>query len=319
MLYEDNYLQDYEIKVPFFKESNTIINNYDKYIERVINAWNLYNSFMFATKLVLNHPNYSDTNDSLDEVLYDENLKPNSINSFNTIYKSSLFHFIYDNVALKNIKKVIQSSNTSNNIKINNLANIENQENIIIKYLISNNNDTDIFSFTNLDRILIFIRKPLDILYKITDQEKIFIMFIINILNYYFNFFTTQNDDTIVLNNITDMEIEQIQTILNNTYKLNENSIIQQIKIITDNIKEIAYFVIPYIKKLHDTFINLGIPQYFLGISIIQLLLEEKKKNLILIANIQIDTNLFIENNFNTDTISLCDITLPLFNSYYTQ
>jgi hypothetical protein len=308
MSYQDNYLEEYSLTLPLSISNNNeiILPHFQSYTQKVIKSWQIYNSLLLATKLVTNHPQFLPGSTGTDEILFNENFIPLAIDTFGAIYKSKLLRFIYDNVALNNLKKVIETTSTSNQTLISNLTSIEGQFNTIANFLISSDDSTDFFTFDNLDRILIFTRTQEDILYRVTDQEKIFIIFIIKILNYFLNFISTQTDFTVSLNHTTGIESSVVITILTEIYKLPENINVPNIFI--DNLTEIAYFIIPYIKQINDTFNNIGIPNYFMGISIMELLFEEKKNNLIIIANTPLINNM-----------PLCNINSPLFTSYYLQ
>lgn len=303
--YQENYLEDYSIVLPktISKVNNEIIlPNYITFSNKVIKTWKMYNSFLFAIKLILNHPSFNINSSNTDQVLYDTNYIPNNINAFNAVNKTELLRFIYDNVALNNLKNLIETSSTSNLNLISNLTIIEAEFNSITQFLISNNSSTNSFTFEDLDKIIIYTRTQTDILYRLTLMEKNFIIFILNVLNYFLNLHNTQTDETIILNHLTKIETDIIIDIFIQIY--NEQP--QNFEIVIENLIELVYFIIPYINKINDTFNNYGIPSYFLGITVFELLLEEKKKNLIIIANYQLSGG-----------TSLCDINKPLFTSYY--
>lgn len=300
--FQENYLEDYTIVMPktISKVNNEIIlPNYTTFSNKVIKTWKMYSSFLFAVKLVLNHPSFDMNSSGTDEVLYDTNYIPNNITSFNSVDKTQLLRFIYDNVALNNLKSLIEKNSTSNLTLIGNLTIIEAEFDTITQFLISKENS---FTFDNLDKVTIYTRTQTDILYRLVPMEKKFIIFILNVLNYFLNLHNTQTDETLLLNHITQIETDIIIDIFFEVYQERPSNF----EIVMKNLLELVYFIIPYINKINDTFSNYGIPSYFLGITIFELLLEEKKKNLIIIANYKLSSN-----------TSLCDITLPLFTSYY--
>ena len=313
MSFQDNYLQDYILKIPLRLDyiENILLPNYETFSSKVLTTWKQYNTFLLGVRLVLDHPNYNvDISTSTSEILYDKNCRPRNISPFNGVSKQNFFRFIYDNIALTNLKKEISLSLAPNNNIVDNLTIIDGQSNTVYSFLLSSNDETDLFTFEKLDKITIYSRIKTNFLYSLTDPEQNFIRFIIKVLNYFYNLLNSQIDDnSIQTNHLVQLDSDVILTILKENYLLNDKVELANTSILTTNLIELAYFTLPYIKKLSETFNSLGIPNYFLGITIFELLMEEKKQLLIIIAN-------YILPETNTP---LCEINTPLFTPVYLQ
>jgi len=310
MSYQDNYLNDYTLELPLKLDyiENVLLPNYTIFSANVLKKWKIYETFILGVRLILNHPNYDiNTMSDSSEILYDQNCKPIEVTPFNSVLKTSFCRFIYDNIAISNLKKEITLNSTTNNFMMNNLNIIDGESSSVFLFLKSCNDESDMFTFDYLDKVLIYTRIKENILYKVTDKEKLFITFLIKVLNYFYNL-VKLTEKTIQTNHITQLDNDEIITILKENYTLEfENIDLPNIDIMTKNLIEIAYFTLPYITKLNETFNSYGIPSYFLGITVIELLMEEKKKQLIIIANYLLQGE------------PLCDTTTPLFTPIHLQ
>jgi hypothetical protein len=309
MSYQDNYLNDYTLEIPLKLDyiENVLLPNYTIFSANVLKKWKIYETFILGIRLILNHPNYDiDAMSDTSEILYDQNCKPIEVTPFNSVLKTSFCRFIYDNIAISNLKKEITLNSTTNNFMMNNLNIIDGESSSVFSFLISSNDESDLFTLDNLDKILIYTRTQENILYKVTDSEKLFITFLIKVLNYFYNL-VKLDEKTLQTNHTTQLDSDVVISILKENYKLEEEIDLPNIDIMAKNLIEIAYFTLPYITKLNETFNSYGIPSYFLGITVIELLMEEKKKQLTIIANyIPLDE-------------PLCDTTTPLFTPIHLQ
>ena len=323
MSFQDNFLQDYTLTLPLNLKfsDDVILPFFQNYTKTVAKAWKIYSSFLLAVRLVLNHPNYLPGATGTDEILYNNKIKANvSTSPFSAVYLSKLCRFIYDNVAIHSLMSQIELNSTTNLSMITNLTLIGDEKKTVYQFLVSNDpSANDSFTFTSLDKVLIYTRTQGNILYQITDQEKTFMLFILGTLNYFYNVISKCPDDTILLNHSTFIELDQIIRILKTTYNIKDESELSNFTLVYNNIVEIGYFTLPYMSKINETFTSAGIPNYFIGPSIFELLMQEKKQSLIVIANYTFSSSLLIENNTSNSEIVLCETSTPLFTTYYLQ
>lgn len=264
MLSDMGYYDEYKIELSSVLdvvEYSQFEVQHKQYLTRLKITWEFYSIFMNIYSLVKLHPNYAVNGTGKGEFAYNRDMSPKSCkNDFNSLNSEKLYDYCYNIIALKNFAKGDIKENMSS-------VDTAFRDNIQFKLVTDSGNGL----FDNLNLYVPLFGRNRNMFYKMSSSEGLFVSFIVKSINYLVS--VTKYTSTDVRTSI-DLKVTESQ--ISDIFKGVYGSVPKSSSQLVVDMCNIGDYIVPYVYRFSDILGSLEIPNFLLGVTVYDYLMQSK-------------------------------------------